>query len=202
MGKELIEQSPLFENVLRKCDEVLARLPEPPSWSIMKEISNCHDISNVYKSLYSQPLCTSLQLGLVILLRSWGISPVAVVGHSSGEIAAAYTAGLVSLEDAIIIAYYRGRFLDCITSNDSQKPKGSMCAVGMSRSDALRALEPYGGRVQLAAANSLSSCTLSGDTDAIKEIERQCVKNSIFCRRLRVDMGQLYAPLYFTRLIH
>lgn len=185
MGKALIEQSQLFESVLRKCDEVLAQLPDGPSWLIIDEIRKCSIQSNVYESLYSQTLCTALQLGLVILLRSWGISPAAVLGHSSGEIAAAYTAGLVSFENAIIVAYYRGVFLDRITHNS----KGSMCAVGMSQSDALRLLDQYQDKVQLAAVNSPNSCTLSGDIDAIAEIQQHCEQNAIFCRKLRVDTG-------------
>jgi acyl transferase domain-containing protein len=129
-------------------------------------------------------------LGIVILLRSWGIVPAAVVGHSSGEIAAAYSADLVSFEHAIIVAYYRGLFLNRSASDKSERPKGGMCAIGMSRSDTLRFLEQYKGRVELAAANSPGSCTLSGDLDAIEEIETHCVQNATFCRRLRVDMGE------------
>ena len=185
MGKALIEQSQLFENVLRKCEEVLAQLPDRPSWSIVDEIRKCPNESKIYDSLYSQPLCTALQLGLVILLRSWGISPAAVVGHSSGEIAAAYTAEFLSLENAIIVAYYRGVFLDRAT----QSSKGRMCAVGMSQVDALRLLEQYKGSVQLAAVNSPDNCTLSGDIEPIEEIQQYCKQNAIFCRKLRVDTG-------------
>lgn len=190
MGKVLIEQSQLFESVLRRCDEVLARLPDGPSWSIVDEIRKCPPQSNVYDTLYSQSLCTALQLGVVVLLRSWGISPVAVVGHSSGEIAAAYTAGILSFENAIIVAYYRGVLL----RRTKRKYKGGMCAVGMGRSDAERLLEPYKDRVQLAAVNSPDSCTLSGNIDVIMEIQRQCEQNAIFCRKLPVDTGWSETP--------
>ena len=190
MGKALVEQLPLFESVLLRCEEILATLPDSPSWSIVDELKKEPGISNVYKSLYSQALCTALQLGIVILLRSWGIVPAAVVGHSSGEIAAAYSAGLISFENAIIVAYYRGLYLYRTAADESQRPTGSMCAVGMSQRDALHLLEQYKGRIKLAAANSPGSCTLSGDTDAIEEIERYCVQNATFYRRLRVDIGQ------------
>ncbi len=189
MGKALIEESPLFQAVLLKCDLVLASLPDPPSWSVVDEMKKAPDVTNVYKSLYSQPLCTALQLGIVFLLRSWGISPTSVVGHSSGEIAAAYTAGLLSFDDAIIAAYYRGVFLRSTTLDAGQKLKGSMCAVGMSQSDALQLLTKYSDRVQLAAVNSPNSCTLSGDADVIREIEKDCVEQAVFCRSLRIDMG-------------
>lgn len=189
MGEELIKESPLFESVLRKCDKILAGLPDQPSWSIVDQLSKAQDVSNIYKTLYSQTLCTAFQMGIVILLRSWGILPTAVVGHSSGEITAAYTAGLLSFENAILAAYYRGVFLDRTSLNGSQNLSGSMCAVGMSQSEALQLLQQYNGRVQLAAVNSSNSCTLSGDADAVAAIESFCVLHGIFHRRLRVDMG-------------
>lgn len=196
MGKALIDQSPLFEKVLSKCDQSLASLPDPPLWSVIDEIRRPPASSNIHKSLYSQTVCTALQLGIVVLLRSWGISPIAVIGHSSGEIAAAYTAGLLSLENAIIVAYYRGLFLDCSTLDGGRMPEGSMCAVSMNRKNVLQLLGQYGGRVQLAAVNSHNSCTLSGDADAIKEIEEDCLQRNIFCRKLFVDKGQqLVSPL-------
>lgn len=190
MGKALLEESQLFEEVIARCDKVLSSLTDGPSWSIVDEMMKAEESSNVYQSLYSQTLCTALQLGIVILLKSWGVSPIAVVGHSSGEIAAAYTAGLLSFEDAIVVAYYRGMFLNPSMLDASSKRDGSMCAIGLCASDAVCILEKYGDRLQLAAVNSPGSCTLSGDTDAINEIERECVERLVFCRRLHVDMGQ------------
>jgi acyl transferase domain-containing protein len=208
MGKALAEQSPLFGSVLQKCDKVLATLPDRPSWSIADEMRKSPDVSNVYKAVYAQPLCTALQLGVVILLRSWGISPTAVVGHSSGEVAAAYAAGLLSFEHTIIVAYYRGVFLDQTTLNGLRSPTGSMCAIGMTESNTRHLLEQYDGRLQLAAVNSPNSCTLSGDTDAIEDVGRDCVQRNIFCRRLRVDMGRCpecrwnsYADRFYQRII-
>jgi acyl transferase domain-containing protein len=190
MGKFLVEESPLFRNALQNCDEVLQGLPDGPSWTMEAEITKSLDASNLSKCLYSQTLCTAVQLGLVLLLRSWGILPTAVLGHSSGEIVAAYTAGLMSFADAIVVAYYRGMHLSRNASKSNQKPNGSMCAVGMSKPEALRFLERFNDKVQLAAVNAPSSCTLSGDIDAIRDVERHCAENGIFCRRLRVDMGE------------
>lgn len=127
------------------------------------------------------------------LFKSWGILPAAVVGHSSGEIAAAYTAGLLSFEHVVIVAYYRGLFMNLTMLDAVQISAGGMCAVGMSQSVALQLLEQYKGRVELAAVISPNSCTVSGDTDAINEIERSCVESAIFCRKLRVDVGEKVA---------
>ena len=111
MGKSLIEQSLIFQGVLLECERILANLSDKPTWSIIEELLKANNESNVYKSEYSQPLCTALQIGLTELWRSWGLVPKVVVGHSSGEIGAAYAAGFISLQDAIVIAYYRGLVL-------------------------------------------------------------------------------------------
>ncbi len=186
MGKSLIDHCPLFRSILEECDRVLSELPDPPVWKIKDELSREQETSNIYKADFAQPLCTALQLGLVAVLTSWGVTPDAVVGHSSGEICAAYAAGALSLRDAMVTSYYRGLVL---TGHPAQNSKGSMCAVGLDESDADSLIKGFAGRVQIAAVNSPSSCTLSGDFDAIREIVDQLVKKKIFCRELQVDQG-------------
>ena len=190
MGKTLIEQSPLFRAVLVECEDVLANLPDKPSWSIIEELLKPVKLSNVYQATFSQPLSTALQLGLICLWKYWGLVPTAVVGHSSGEIAAAYVAGFVSLRDAIIIAYYRGLYSGSASSNYLDgKPKGAMCAVSLSEKGAMQLIERFNGQVQLAAVNSRTSCTLSGDRTAIESIINICKQTGTFCRELRVDQA-------------
>ena len=89
MGRQLIEQSRLFKQTLERCDTSLQRLPDSPDWSCVDELCKPADNSRLLQSRFSQPICAALQLGIVELLRAWGISPSAVVGHSSGEIVAA-----------------------------------------------------------------------------------------------------------------
>lgn len=186
MGMSLVEHSPLFRSMLHECDRLLSELPDPPAWKIVEELSKAKEISNIYKAEYSQPLCTALQLGLMAVLESWGVTPDAVVGHSSGEICAAYAAGILSLRDAMAVSYYRGLVLGCRTA---QKSGGSMCAVGLNEDDAKALIEKLAGRVQIAAVNSPSSCTLSGDVDAIRELVKQLVEEKQFCRELKVDQA-------------
>ncbi|KAL9949385.1 hypothetical protein ACHAP6_005204 [Verticillium nonalfalfae] len=170
-------------------------LDDGPSWSAMEELSKPKQTSRVYESALSQPLCAILQIGLVELWRSWGVSPVAVVGHSSGEIGAAYCAGIMPLRDCVIAAYYRGLYLGSgasekqIETESAPELKGSMCAVGLGEDAAKDVLKAYPGRLALAAVNSPSSCTLSGDEDAILEVVESCKANGTFCRQLRVDMA-------------
>jgi acyl transferase domain-containing protein len=133
-------------------------------------------------------MCSAVQIALIDLFRSWGIKPASVTGHSSGEIAAAYTMGALNMEDAMAVAYYRG-----VASHRMQqegKVKGSMMAVGMSKEDA----EPYisaltSGKAAVACVNSPSSITVSGDLVAINELEAVMEEKKVFARKLAVEVA-------------
>ncbi|KAL3436350.1 hypothetical protein BDV09DRAFT_194014 [Aspergillus tetrazonus] len=183
MGRELIEKSPLFRQTLQRCDKILSQLPDAPEWSVVEELLKSQATSRLGETRFSQPLCTALQLALCTLLTQWGIEPTAVVGHSSGEMGAAYAAGILSFENALIAAYYRGLYM---SSDLENSVKGSMMAVGLSDEEARHEIKPYSGRVAVAAINSPSSITLSGDEDAIVELKKDFVDRKIFARQLQV----------------
>ena len=116
-------------------DSVLAALPEAPSWTIKGALVEPAATSKVGGAAFSQPLCTAIQVGIVKLLHGWGVKPSVVVGHSSGEIGAAFAAGLLTEAQAIVIAFYRGYAVDKITSH------GCMMAVGMDAEGAENIIE-------------------------------------------------------------
>ena len=189
MGRELIRNSPYVSDLIAMLDRSLAELPvnDRPSWTIKGELCADASTSGIGNALLSQPLCTAVQIVLVNLLRSAGIQLQAVVGHSSGEIGAAYAAGFISATDAIRIAYYRGFYARLARSPNGKK--GAMMAVGTTFEDA-RAfcdLEDFQGRLVVAASNSSASITLSGDADAIDEAIEVFKDEQKFARRLNVD---------------
>ena len=186
MGRQLIEQSPFFRQTLEKCDDVLQGLPDRPDWSCVTELLETKETSRVTQSAFSQPLCTAIQIALVDLLAEWGVEPSVTVGHSAGEMGAAYAAGILSFDDAIIAGYYRGLTLGMEVENAVKIP-GSMLAVQMTETEATAELEAYKGRIALAAANSPTSLTLSGDLPAILELKDSLSKRNIFARQLQVD---------------
>lgn len=189
MGRSLLGQSPLVRSVLEECEDALKQLPNGPSWSLIEELCKPPEESNVNEAEYAQPLCTALQIGLVSLLRSWDVRPGAVVGHSSGEIAAAFAAGIISLRVAIITAYYRGLLFAGSSGWPLIASRGSMCAVGASEDECMSLEESSKGLVQLAAINSPRSCTLSGNRQAIQDVVNVCAKKGQFCRLMKVDRG-------------
>ena len=137
---------------------------------------------------FSQPICTALQLAIVDLLAQWGIEPCAAVGHSSGEMAAAYAAGIFSFENTIVTAYYRGVYMSNGSAAATTVP-GAMMAVGMSELEAIAELKSYHGRLSIAAINGPSSITLSGDKDAITELKDVLVVRKVFARELQITQA-------------
>ncbi|KAK7973541.1 Acyl transferase/acyl hydrolase/lysophospholipase [Apiospora saccharicola] len=189
MGAKLLEGSAFVAARLAQLDEALATAPagDAPSWTLSEMILAEAGDSRMTEAAISQPLCAAVQVVLVDVLRVAGIHLHAVVGHSSGEIGAAYAAGLVTACDAIRIAYYRGTYAKLAKSPNGQP--GAMMAVGTSMDDAseICGLEEFEGRIQVAAHNSASSVTLSGDADAIGEALAVFKDEGKFARQLQVD---------------
>ena len=139
----------------------------------------------------SQPLCTALQIALVDLLMSWQLRPAAVVGHSSGEIAAAYCIGALSHESAIKVAYHRGRIAARIFFNRSGQ--GTMMSVNLPEKDVATPLEKAmaisGGRLSVGCVNSPKNVTVTGDAHAIEALRHLMDDSSIFARKLQVSVA-------------
>lgn len=187
MGADLLATSAVADDTFSRLETRLANLPaeDRPAWSLKEELLRPGPTSRVGEAELSQPLCTAIQIVLVDVLRAAGVEFGAVVGHSSGEIAAAYAAGLISADDAMCIAYYRG-FHGKLAGATNGQP-GAMLAAGTSVEDAAEILEEFEGRAKIACYNSSSSVTLSGDEDALQEIKVVLDDESKFARMLKVE---------------
>ncbi|KAI3339977.1 hypothetical protein F4824DRAFT_487475 [Ustulina deusta] len=183
MGKELMENIPSYLKSIRDMDRILQSLGEDaPTWSIEESILEPKATSAIDRVHLSQPICTAVQVALVKLLREWGVTPLACVGHSSGEIAAAYAAGAITDEQAILAAYFRGVAVDKLTQ------KGTMLAVGLGPEEAAPYLEEG---IRIACYNSPQSVTLSGDEDAAANVKAKLEADGIFVRALKTS-GRAY----------
>ena len=184
MGLELF-LFPTFLRSIREIDSSLSLLDGAPDFTVegtLKADLKAHEMN---EPRVSQLVCTALQIAILDLLTSWGIEPVAVAGHSAGEIAAAYAAGYLTKSEAVAVAYYRGHAVSEMKGQD-----GSMLAVGLSREESQKLLPPDGS-VVIGAINSPKSVTLSGDTSSIKKIKESLDKQSIF-NRLLPTAGRAY----------
>ena len=147
------------------------------------------DPSRLGTALLSQPLCTALQIALVDLLRSWNITPSSVTGHSSGEITAAYAAGVLTQKAALAVAYHRGVAAAGLKAGINPRA-GAMMAVGLSRDetqDFINSLKNVS--TNIACVNSPSSVTVSGDEAAIDELQAVLHDKGVFARKLAVDIA-------------
>lgn len=187
MSRHLLLTNEVYANTIRALDTILKTCPDPPKWSLEQEILTDEDKSRVKEAAVSQPLCTALQLAMVDLLRHLGVTFHTVVGHSSGEIAAAYAAGKISLREAMLISHWRG--MGVHMAHGVGGAQGGMLAVGISKDEAaeLCAKEEFVGRLWVAASNSPMSVTLSGDLDAVNEACEYLTQGEKFARTLFVD---------------
>lgn len=187
MGANLYIHSELFRRSILILQDSLDNLQDGPLWSLTGELMAPAETSRLHLAEIAQPLCTAIQIALVDLLKASDVSFTGVVGHSSGEIAAAYAAGYLSSTDAIRIAYYRGLH-SCLAQSSMGQP-GTMMAVGMSLGEAEGFCQrpDFVGRITVAACNSKSSITISGDADAIDEAKAALDEDKVFARRLQVN---------------
>jgi len=170
-------------------------IPPPPLFlhrfflHSVDELKKSAKTSQIHRGELSQPLCAAIQIALVNVIIRCGIQPKAVIGHSSGEIIAAYASGTLSLPEAIITAYYRGYIAK------TQTLTGGMAAVGLSASSTLKFLRDG---VVIACENSPTNTTISGDLDQLENVLTMIRgdRPDVLARQLKVDMA------YHSRKYH
>ena len=187
MCKELVCDNALFRASIIEMDTVLQGLAHAPSWTLQQSILEPSETSQISDVTRSQPTCTAIQVALIQLLYSWDIKPSAVVGHSSGEIAAAFAAGLITSAEAITSAYYRGYVVGKHSSD------GAMMAAGLSFESVNLEIEKAGltNNIRVACINSPKSVTISGDAPAIDLLLSDLQSQGTFARKLKTG-GRAY----------
>ena len=178
MGRQLLAREPAFRAVLSQCDALIRKLGD---WSLLEELTAEESTSRLQETSIAQPAIFAIQVALAALWRSWGIVPDAVIGHSVGEVAAGYLAGVLSLEDAVRVIFQRGRCMDFAPG------QGKMLAVGLSLDEARRVVAPFADRAGVAAINGPTSLTLSGDGPALEAIADLLTKRNVYCKFLKVQ---------------
>src|SRR5438876_5984439 len=161
MGRDLLKQEPVFRTSIEACDRAISPYID---WSLLNLLQENEEHADLKRINVIQPLLFAIEVALAALWRSWGIKPDVIVGHSMGEVAAAYVAGMLSLNDAAWIICSRSKLL-LRTSG-----KGAMAAVELSLDQARTIVSDYEERVSVAVSNSASSTVLSGDPQTLAEI--------------------------------
>ncbi|MES9542849.1 SDR family NAD(P)-dependent oxidoreductase [Actinomadura sp. NPDC000600] len=178
MGREWHREHPVFAAAF---DEVCAGVSERLGQNVKDVVFDTDDETGLLdRTVFTQAGLFALEVALHRFLESAGLVPDAVTGHSIGEVAAAHVAGVLSLEDACALVAARGRLMQELP------PGGAMVSLRMSERDVLDLIGERSGRVSIAAVNGPSAVVVSGEEDAVAEVEAEAAASGRKTRRLRV----------------
>jgi polyketide synthase 7 len=178
MGAQLLDTAKVFADHMHRCDKALG---EHVEWSLIDVVRGVAGAPGLDRVDVVQPVLWAVMVSLAELWRSLGVIPDAVIGHSQGEIAAAYVAGGLSLEDAARVVALRSRLLVQLSG------AGGMVSLACGLPQAQELLAEWGDRLNIAAVNGASAVVVSGEVDALEELMRRCEADNLRARRIDVD---------------
>jgi len=179
MGRRLFDANPQFRRLLEQCDHLLRGELEQPLLDVM--FNDASDVQRMQQTEIAQPALFALEYSLAELLRTWGIQPRIVIGHSIGEYVAACIAGVFTLEDGLRLAAARGRLMQRVPGH------GAMRAVAAAPHDIETLLRSNSTKVSIAAVNSPTQTVLSGDPETLERIGADLRSRGIASRSLAVS---------------
>ncbi|MEO8496545.1 MAG: type I polyketide synthase, partial [Planctomycetota bacterium] len=179
MGQVLFETQPNFRHTVQHCDKILQPLLGRSLLSALYGDNQDGELLN--RTSFTQPAIFAIEYALFELWRSWGIEPVALMGHSVGEYAAACAAGVFGLEDGLKLIAARGRLMQ-------QLPEcGQMVAVEADEATVREMIAAYGDRLSIAAVNGPQQTVYSGEDAAVEAIRKECQSRGLHVKTLNVS---------------
>ncbi|HTQ18728.1 acyltransferase domain-containing protein [Mycobacterium sp.] len=175
---ELLDSAPAFAEHLRLCDAAFAEFVD---WSLLEVVRDGVDSTSNDRVDVKQPLLFAVMVSLAVHWRALGIHPDAVLGHSHGEIAAAYVAGGLSLRDAAKVVTSRSKAIGAIAGT------GGMVSIPRPSERVFALIEPWCQSISVAAQNGPSSTVITGDTAALDQIMAVCQRDDLPAERIPVD---------------
>ncbi|GAA1985066.1 hypothetical protein GCM10009838_54020 [Catenulispora subtropica] len=178
MGRELLESSPVFAARFAECAAALAPYLD---WSVRDVVSGAEGAPALEAAEVVQPVLWAMMVSLAAVWQAAGVAPDAVVGHSQGEIAAACVAGILSLEDAARVVALRSQSLRAIAG------VGGMLSLAEPADRVRQRLTAFGDRVSVAAVNGPAATVVSGEPEALRELQAACEAEEVRARMIPVD---------------
>ncbi len=178
MGRRLLAMDDSFRRYFSRVD---AALSVHTGWSVADELAADDDDSRLSRTDIAQPALFAIQVALWEVLRERGAEFEAVLGHSVGEVAAAWAAGVLDLPAAAEVICQRSRF------QEQTRGLGRMAAMGLAKVAASDEIANFDGRVELAAVNSPGGVTVSGPLEDLRVLEGRMAERGVFFRILDLE---------------
>lgn len=179
MGRDLFECAEVFRNKILECDAFFKPLS---GWSLAEELKDGVKESRLEQTEIYHPLLFAIQVGISAQLNHWGLNPDGVMGHSVGEVAAAYESGALSLEDAVKLIYHRSRLIQGVQG------KGKVLSVKLSMAEAESLLVGREG-VSVAGSNSPGTSIVAGASGAIEALAKDLEDRGVYCKMVKMDFA-------------
>jgi acyl transferase domain-containing protein len=180
MAREMLMHEPKFKESIEKIDSLLKRYGV--SWSLISELNKSEETSRLDENPIGQTALFAIHFALTELLESWGVTPSAVVGHSLGEISAAWASGALRLHKALQLVLFRSQL------HEKCSPTGCMVAIGLSEENARNLLQDLAleSEVDVAVVNSPGNVVLSGSRESIELVEKHVInsRSDLFLKKL------------------
>lgn len=178
MGRRLLCSEPVFKQAIEACHDAMRAYGPLPLLDLLRGERSDADMERVD---FVQPAVFAMQVGLAALFRSWGVIPAAVVGHSMGEVAAAHSAGWLTLPEACRVICQRSQLVSRASG------RGGMALAELSVERAQELLRDYGGELAIAAINGPRTLVLAGSQGALTQLLVRLDQEGVFCRSIKVD---------------
>jgi acyl transferase domain-containing protein/acyl carrier protein len=190
MGLELLDASPAFARGMEECEQALSSHLD---FSVREVLAGAEQAPSIDRIEVVQPALFAVTVSLASLWRACGVRPAAVAGHSQGEIAAAYVAGGLSLDDAAMLVAVRSRVISKLAG------KGAMVSVALPAAELGSRIERWQGTVEVAAINGPSSTILAAGREAIEELLEQCEAEDVRAREVPATIASHSAHVEVLR---
>jgi phthiocerol/phenolphthiocerol synthesis type-I polyketide synthase C len=180
MGGTAYRASPAFRSAIAEADAALAPFL---GWSVGERVAGGIAVEDLRRADVAQPMLFAIQVAITTALRGIGVAPAGFVGHSVGEIAAAWAAGALSLDNAARIVAARSRH------QERTRGTGRMAALGLGETEVRAMLGELANGLEIAAINSTHSVTAAGDAAAIADLVAEASRRGVACRVLDLDFA-------------
>lgn len=178
MGKRLLAEEPTFQRAVQEVDRLFKQFSD---FSIEDELAGNNGAGRYERTEIAQPALFALQVGVTEILRERGIIPAAVVGHSVGEVAAAWACGALTLAQAVQVIYFRSKW------QGTTKGFGQMTAVALSQAATCALLDELNLPLTLAGVNSSRGVTIAGEPSCLAVLEAELAERKVLFKRLGLD---------------